>query len=547
MGLLSSLIFLPVIGMLIIAAWQGDKKLFRWVTLLVTLTQLGLALGMVLPQFLAAQAASVADVTHPGDFLLQEYAPWIQVDLGTLGSLQIDYLLALDGMSLMLVILTGIVLVAATIGSWNIEKSPRGYFLLFLLLDLSTMGVFCAADFFLFYLFYEFMLLPMFFLIGLWGGKRREYAALKFFLYTLFGSVFMLLIMVGLLFSFQNPDLSIEGQTVYTLNFFHMMATDAAGVPLNLIPGSMFDYGQELLGFDARLLAFAVLFVGFAIKIPIVPVHTWLPDAHVEAPTGISVILAGVLLKVGAYGVLRICYGFFPEGAMYFSTTIGGLGVISILFGGFVAMAQRDFKRMVAYSSVSHMGFVLLGFASLEAAGISGAMYQMFTHGIISAMLFLLVGVLYDRVQDRNIDHFRGLFTLMPRYAFHTLVAFFASLGLPGFAAFVSEALVFMGSFQSEVSSGALPRWMSMVAVLGIILGAVYYLRAYKQMFFGTFDEEKTSSWKPKLTDLTIREYLVLTPLGIMIFLFGIYPSLMLDLFDQTSVMLREYVLRALS
>lgn len=530
--------------MLIIAAWPGKKSVFRWVTLGITVAQLVMALGLVLPEFLAEQAAHVADTSHPGDFVMAEYAPWIQVDLGSLGRLQIDYLLTLDGMSLMLVILTAIVMVAATIGSWNIERSPRGYFLLFLLLDLSTMGVFCAGDFFLFYLFYEFMLLPMFFLIGLWGGTRREYAALKFFLYTLFGSVFMLLIMVGLLFSFQNPDLSIDGMTVYTLNFFHMMATDVAGQPLNLIEGSMFDYGQTLLGFDARLLAFAVLFVGFAIKIPIVPVHTWLPDAHVEAPTAISVILAGVLLKVGAYGVLRICYGFFPEGAMYFSETIGGLGVISILFGGFVAMAQRDFKRMVAYSSVSHMGFVLLGLASLEAAGISGAMYQMFTHGIISAMLFLLVGVLYDRVHDRNMDHFRGLFALMPRYAFHTLVAFFASLGLPGFAAFVSEALVFMGSFQSEVASGALPRWMSMLAVLGIVLGAVYYLRAYKQMFFGTFDETNTSNWKPKLTDLTLREYLVLTPLGIMVFVFGIYPSLILDLFDQTSVMLREYVLR---
>ncbi len=531
--------------MLTIVLWPGKTTAFRWISLVTALAQLVLALAAVLPRFLSARGQLAEDHHLPSDFLLREMAPWIRLELGTLGRLQIDYVLALDGISLMLVILTGIVMVAAVMGSWHVEKSPKGYFLLLLLLDLSTMGVFCAADFFLFYLFYEFMLLPMFFLIGLWGGARREYAALKFFLYTLFGSVFMLLIMVGLLFSFQNPTLSAEGSPVYTLNFFHLMASSAEGVPLHLIPGSMFDYGELLLGMNARLVGFAVLFVGFAIKIPMVPLHTWLPDAHVEAPTGISVVLAGILLKVGAYGVLRICFGLFPEGAVHFSFAMGLLGVISILYGGLVAMAQNDFKRMVAYSSVSHMGFVLLGMASLESAGLVGAIFQLFTHGLISSLLFLLVGVLYDRVQDRSIDRFRGLWGLMPRFAFHTLVAFFASLGLPGFAAFVSEALVFMGSFQSQASSGALPRWMSMLAVMGIVLGAVYYLRAYRQMFFGTFDSAGTSDWRPKLTDLTLHEYFVLTPLAALVFFFGIYPSVMLELFDQSSSLMRDYVLRA--
>lgn len=531
--------------MLAIIAWPGKASFFRWATLGIALAQLTLVLAVVLPRFLTALAAAEAGTGLPADYLLVESAPWIRLDLGSLGGLQIDYVLALDGMGVMLVLLTAIVMVVATLASWRVERSAKGYFLLFLLLDLSTMGVFCAADFFLFYLFYEFMLLPMFFLIGLWGGERREYAAMKFFLYTLFGSVFMLLIMVGILFSFHNPELSTEAVPVYTLNFLHLMAQGADGEAINLVAGSMFDYGETLLGLNARLLAFAVLFVGFAIKIPMVPLHTWLPDAHVEAPTAISVVLAGVLLKVGGYGVLRICFGFFPEGATFFSYAIGGLGVLSIIYGGLVAMAQRDFKRMVAYSSVSHMGFVLLGMASLEAAGIAGAMFQMFTHGLIAALLFLVVGVLYDRVHDRNMDHFRGLWGRMPRYAFHVLVAFFASLGLPGFAAFVAEALVFMGSFQSETASGAVPRWMSMVAVFGIILGAVYYLRAYRQMFFGTFDPAHSSSWRDKLTDLTLREYLMLTPLAALILLFGLYPSLVLELFDQTAAMLREFVLAA--
>ncbi|MEL6694908.1 MAG: NADH-quinone oxidoreductase subunit M [Bacteroidota bacterium] len=524
MPILSILIWLPMVGMIIMAVGPKSRvQLYQWIALVVTLLQLGWTLGMVLPAFLEAKSGADAGgwMSH---FYLQEATPWIDFSLGSMGRLYIEYALGIDGLGFLLVLLTTIIMPIAVLSAWGVTRNVKGYFMLFMLLDLSMIGVFCALDFFLFYLFYEFMLLPMFFLIGLWGGPRREYASLKFFLYTLVGSVFMLLIMVGLLFSFQNPILSTPETPIYTLNFLHMFQ----GAP---VEGSFFDLDSTLLGVNARLLAFGVLFVGFAIKLPMVPVHTWLPDAHVEAPTPISVILAGILLKVGGYGMLRICYGIFPDGALHFTWYIGLMGVISIVYGAFVAMAQKDLKRLVAYSSISHMGFVMLGIASLTAVGMSGATLQLFTHGIISAMLFLVVGVIYDRVHDRQIENFRGLWQLMPAYAVFTLIGFFASLGLPGFAAFVSELLVFMGAFQAA-QLGSLPYWMAIVSTLGIVLGATYYLRTYRQMFFGIFNRNQTSDWLPKLTDLTPREYLLLTPLAILTVWLGVFPGPLLDLFE---------------
>ena len=381
----------------------------------------------------------------------------------------------------------------------------------------------------------------MFFLIGLWGGENKEYAALKFFIYTLLGSVMILLIMAGMLFSFTHPE-STADKLIYSLDFRHMMALDTNGNLANLISDSVFGLGQEIWGSNARLWAFGLLFIGFAIKIPMVPVHTWLPDAHVEAPTPVSVVLAAILLKIGGYGFFRICWGLFPDGALYFAPWIGILGLISIIYGALVAMAQKDLKRLVAYSSVSHMGFVLLGLASMEVIGFDGAAFQLFTHGLISAMLFLIVGVIYDRVHDRQIDHFQGLWGIMPRYSVFVLIAFFASLGLPGLCAFVSEIMVFMGAFQSESVSGYLPRWIAIVATLGVVLSAVYFLRTYRQMFFGEFDPEGTSTWRDKFTPLTVREYLMLTPLAVLLVLFGIFPNLVLDLMSGDLAEMQEYV-----
>ncbi len=518
---LSIITFLPVAGMIIILFLpKNNDKLVKSLTVLITGIQVVLA-GFIWSQY----NYSLGGINNESTFQFVEKFRWIEISgISWLGTIKIDYFMGIDGLSIPMVLLTALISFIAAISSWTINKSVKGYFALYLLLDTGMMGVFVALDFFLFYVFWELMLLPMYFLIGIWGGPRKEYAAIKFFIYTLLGSVFILLAIIGLYLS--AKETLIDGTKVFTFNMIELMNMQ------NYTPEGIL---SPLNPNNLRFLAFMALFIGFAIKIPMFPFHTWLPDAHVEAPTPISVILAGVLLKMGTYGILRINYPMFPDITNQLIWWIALFGMINIVYGALCAMAQKDFKKLIAYSSVSHMGFVMLGMASITTVGISGAVLQMFNHGTITAMLFLIVGVVYDRTHTRGLNDFGGLANQMPVYTGFTTVAFFAAIGLPGLSGFISEAFVFLGAFSLESI-----RVLTIISTLGILLGAGYMLWTLQRVFLGNLNEKWSS-----LKDLDLREYIMLTPLTLIIILLGVYPSLMLDLMTSSVNSMVELLIKS--
>ena len=516
LGALSWITFLPIIGMILILFIQKENQnAMKWTAVAATFLQLILA---VVIYFNFSRSLTGINTQEGMQFV--EKASWIDIrGVPWFGRIHVDYFVGIDGLSAPMVILTALISFIAVFASWNIPKAMKGYMAMLLLLDTGMMGVFVSLDFFLFYVFWEVMLLPMYFLIGIWGGPRREYAAIKFFLYTLLGSVLMLLAVIALYFSVTVPD-GATGERIYTFNMLAMMN------PANFQPGSLLAGA----GTHWRHLAYLALFVGFAIKVPIFPFHTWLPDAHVEAPTAISVILAGVLLKMGTYGLLRVSYPMFPELAQYYAWPLAILALINIIYGALCAMAQQDFKKLIAYSSISHMGIVLLGMAALNTQGMLGAVFQMFNHGTITAMLFLIVGVIYDRAHTRDLDAFGGLAITMPKYTGVMTVAFFAALGLPGLSGFVSEAFSFLGAFQTF-------RTLTIIATLGIVLTAGYMLWTLQRVFLGQPNEK----WAG-LPDINGRELFTLVPLGVIVLVLGLYPSFMLDLMTSSMNHLVEVV-----
>lgn len=496
-SILTWLTFIPLIGMLVIAFLpKAQESLAKWIAVVAVLPQLA---GAALIFF----GEGYFDRSEAGFQLVHGPFTWIE-------SFNIQYYVGVDSISVSMILLTAIISFIAVLASWNIGKHVKAYFALLLLLDTGMMGTFVAMDFFLFYIFWELMLLPMYFLIGIWGGPRREYAAIKFFLYTLAGSVFMLLVMLAMYFYSQG-------------NVFDI--TQLSDVNNHIGPLAL---GDTFNWF--RFACWLGLFVGFAIKVPMFPFHTWLPDAHVEAPTAISVVLAGVLLKMGTYGMLRFNYALFPDVTYYAAGAVAFLGVVNIVYGALCAMAQSDMKKLIAYSSVSHMGFVLLGMSALTQEGINGAVLQMFNHGTITAMLFILVGVIYDRAHHRDVNGFGGLYVIMPKYAVWVAFAFFAALGLPGLSGFIGEALVFLGSFPS------FPK-LTIFALSGVVLGAAYLLWTIQRAFLGQPNEKYKD-----LPDINFREVFSLVPLGFLVLALGVYPQPLIDLIDSSLATLTESV-----
>jgi NADH-quinone oxidoreductase subunit M len=484
--ILSLTTFLPLVGVLFILIVRGDEETVvrnaRWAALWTSLATFVISLLLWIN----------VDATT-AEFQFVEKVEWLP-------AFNISYHLGIDGISLFFVLLSTFLTPICVLASWtSVTKRVKEYMIAFLVLETFMVGTFAALDFVLFYIFFEAVLIPMFIIIGVWGGPRRVYSAFKFFLYTLAGSVLLLAALLTLYFEAGTTDIPT------------LIAFD---VPAQL---------QTWLW-----LAF---FASFAVKMPMWPVHTWLPDAHVEAPTAGSVILAGVLLKMGGYGFLRFSLPMLPLASEQFVPLIYTLSVIAIIYTSLVALAQEDMKKLIAYSSVAHMGFVTIGIFTATRQGIDGAIFQMLSHGIISAALFLCVGVVYDREHSRDIAHYGGLVERMPKYAFVFMVFMLGSVGLPGTSGFIGEFLILVGAFQDNT-------WVAALAATGVILGAAYMLYLYRRVVFGRLDKEHLK----QILDLEPREIAIFAPLVVLVIWMGIWPEPFLGLFDASVAnLLQDY------
>ncbi|OFZ28468.1 MAG: NADH dehydrogenase [Bdellovibrionales bacterium RIFCSPHIGHO2_01_FULL_40_29] len=492
--ILSGLIFLPIVFAIVMAIWPQRN------------TTRHVALGFSILEFLLSLTLLQNFDPESAQLQMVEKTMWIE-------RFGISYFLGIDGISLMLIMLTTFLVPIIILAAWNsIEDKRKGFFACLFVLQAAMLGSFLAMDAILFYVFWELSLVPMYFMIGIWGGARRVYATIKFFIYTMSGSVLMLLAIIFLMRL--TPEVTGGSISASLIDFYKLQIPFVAG-----------DF------FTAQTLLFFAFALAFAIKVPLFPLHTWLPDAHVEAPTPGSVILAGVMLKMGTYCFVRWVIPLFPEATEHYAWIFIAVGVIGIIYGALVAMVQPDVKKLVAYSSVSHMGYIIIGLFVMNSYGVNGALYQMLNHGVSTGALFILIGMIYERTHSREISKYGGLAAALPLFTIAFIIVTLSSIAVPMTNGFVGEFLILLGSFQYSP-------WMAALSVTGVVLGATYMLWMVKRVFFGPAGEIVQHSLSHKehaLQDLSVREAVVLAPIIILIFWMGIFPNHFMD-FSKTSV-----------